>query len=61
MILPYLTDTSNLALTILKGPAEALLGVVYGIVIGVALWYLPEPNSVCTPNMKVTFTEHVLA
>ncbi|XP_074647339.1 sodium/hydrogen exchanger 9B2-like [Tubulanus polymorphus] len=33
---------SNLALTIFRGPLEALLGVVYGILMGLLAWYLPH-------------------
>lgn len=32
----------NLAVTIIKGPLEALAGVVYGIVLGIVAWYIPQ-------------------
>ncbi|KAH9495832.1 Sodium/hydrogen exchanger 9B2 [Bulinus truncatus] len=35
----------GLAWGIIKGPLEAVVGVVYGIVSGVILWYLPQKNS----------------
>ncbi|XP_013396747.1 sodium/hydrogen exchanger 9B2 [Lingula anatina] len=38
-------STGELALTIVRGPLEALLGVVYGIVLGVLLWYVPHRHS----------------
>lgn len=38
--------TSNLALTVLKGPLEALAGVVYGILLGILFWYLPDSKTV---------------
>ncbi|XP_062598598.1 sodium/hydrogen exchanger 9B2-like [Saccostrea cucullata] len=34
----------DLALTIVKGPLEALLGVAFGCVLGVFLWYFPSKN-----------------
>ena len=36
----------NLVLTIFKGPLEALLGVVYGIVLGILCWYVPHKKHV---------------
>lgn len=36
----------DLALTIVKGPLEALLGVAFGCVVGVFLWYFPSKNGV---------------
>lgn len=34
----------DVALTIVKGPLEALLGVAFGCVVGVFLWYFPSKN-----------------
>lgn len=34
----------DLALTIVKGPLEALLGVAFGCLVGVFLWYFPAKN-----------------
>lgn len=36
----------DVALTIVKGPLEALLGVAFGCVVGVFLWYFPSKNGV---------------
>ena len=36
----------DLAVTIIKGPAGVLLGIVYGFVAGIFLWYLPSKDSV---------------
>lgn len=36
----------DLALNIIKGPLEALLGVVFGIVAGVFVWFFPGKDSV---------------
>lgn len=36
----------ELALTIAKGPLEMLLGIVYGLVFGVFLWYFPSKDNV---------------
>ncbi|OWF37825.1 sodium/hydrogen exchanger 9B2-like [Mizuhopecten yessoensis] len=38
-------STGDIALTIVKGPLEAMLGVVYGIVFGIVLWYLPSKDT----------------
>ncbi|XP_060082239.1 sodium/hydrogen exchanger 9B2-like [Ylistrum balloti] len=38
-------STGDIALTIVKGPLEALLGIVYGIVVGVVMWYLPSKDT----------------
>ena len=35
------TGTESLALTVVKGPLEAIAGVVYGILLGIIFWYLP--------------------
>lgn len=35
-----------MAVTIIKGPLGALLGIVYGFVAGIMLWYLPGKDSV---------------
>ena len=35
------TGTESLALTVVKGPLEAIAGVVYGILLGIVFWYLP--------------------
>lgn len=37
-----------MAVTIIKGPLGALLGIVYGFVAGIMLWYLPGKDSVST-------------
>ena len=39
----YLGD---LVWTIVKGPLEAVAGVMYGIVLGVLIWYFPHPKQV---------------
>jgi len=41
-----LTIVGSLAWTIVKGPLEALIGVLYGIVCGIILWYLPDTKHV---------------
>lgn len=35
----------DMAVTIIKGPLGALLGIVYGFVTGIMLWYLPGKDS----------------
>ncbi|XP_064601506.1 sodium/hydrogen exchanger 9B2-like [Liolophura sinensis] len=42
VVLAIAFSTGDLVLTIFKGPLEALLGVVYGIVLGVIAWYIPH-------------------
>lgn len=37
---------THLALSIARGPIEVVLGLVYGVVVGVALWYLPSTDTV---------------
>ncbi|XP_061175552.1 sodium/hydrogen exchanger 9B2-like [Saccostrea echinata] len=41
-------STGNLALTIARGPLEALLGVAYGVILGIFLWIIPAKDS---PNI----------
>jgi hypothetical protein len=31
----------DLAISLIKGPLEALLGIAYGIIGGILLWYIP--------------------
>jgi len=44
----YLMVPGNLAVTIIKGPLEAVAGVLYGIILGVVAWYIPHRNHVST-------------
>ena len=37
----FFTETSNIGLAIVKGPLEAIGGILYGIIMGVIVWYLP--------------------
>lgn len=39
-------STGDLAWTIAKGPLEALLGIAYGCILGICLWFIPAKNSV---------------
>ena len=45
-IIAFFFSTGNLALTIVKGPLEALLGVAYGVIFGIICWYLPHKKHV---------------
>jgi NhaP-type Na+/H+ or K+/H+ antiporter len=36
---------TSLALSILRGPIEILLGLVFGVLVGVILWYLPPSDA----------------
>ena len=38
--------SGNLAITIIKGPLEALAGVAFGVLFGVIAWYLPNVKQV---------------
>ncbi|XP_062598596.1 sodium/hydrogen exchanger 9B2-like [Saccostrea cucullata] len=38
-------STGDLALTIARGPLEAMLGVAYGVVLGLFLWIIPAKDS----------------
>ncbi|KAL8579403.1 hypothetical protein ACOMHN_026768 [Nucella lapillus] len=38
-------STGDLAWNIVKGPLEAIVGILIGITIGVILWYVPQRNS----------------
>lgn len=40
-ILTFYFFVGDIAVSIIKGPAEALLGVVYGVIGGIVLWYIP--------------------
>ena len=37
---------THLALAIAEGPIEVALGLTYGVVVGVVLWYLPSARTV---------------
>lgn len=41
-----LYSAGGLAWSIVKGPLEAIVGVLYGILGGVIIWYLPNRASV---------------
>jgi len=41
-----LITAGQLAWTIVKGPMEAIAGILYGILFGVILWYLPHKKHV---------------
>jgi len=41
-----LMSAGQLAWTIVKGPLEAIVGILYGIICGVILWYLPHSKHV---------------
>ncbi|XP_067937026.1 sodium/hydrogen exchanger 9B2-like [Watersipora subatra] len=45
------SDTTNIGVTIVKGPLEALGGVIYGVIVGVITWYLPPSTH---KNLDVT-------
>ncbi|KAK3091769.1 hypothetical protein FSP39_022505 [Pinctada imbricata] len=45
VVLGITFSTGDLAVSIIKGPLEALLGVTYGIVFGMFLWYFPNVKS----------------
>jgi len=36
----------HIAWTIMKGPLEAVVGILYGSVCGVIFWYLPDSKHV---------------
>jgi NhaP-type Na+/H+ or K+/H+ antiporter len=36
---------TSLALSVLRGPIEILLGLVFGVLVGVILWYLPPSDA----------------
>ncbi|GBN62257.1 hypothetical protein AVEN_3796-1 [Araneus ventricosus] len=37
-------DTGSLGWTIAKGPLEMLVGIIYGVLLGVIAWYIPYPD-----------------
>ncbi|XP_063445176.1 sodium/hydrogen exchanger 9B2-like isoform X2 [Mytilus trossulus] len=41
VVLGMAFSTGDIAVSIIKGPAEALLGVAYGVIGGIVLWYIP--------------------
>lgn len=45
VLLGIVFSQGELALTIAKGPLEMLLGIVYGLVFGVFLWYFPSKDN----------------
>ncbi|XP_054710122.1 sodium/hydrogen exchanger 9B2-like isoform X2 [Uloborus diversus] len=44
VVLGVTFSTGSLGWTIAKGPLEVLVGLVYGIVLGLISWYLPNPE-----------------
>ena len=36
----------DLAVTIIKGPIGVIVGIVYGFIMGISLWYLPAKDCV---------------
>ena len=40
------SNAGHLAWTIVKGPLEAVAGILYGIIFGIILWYLPHSKHV---------------
>jgi len=36
----------HLVWTIFKGPLEAVVGILYGIIFGIILWYIPHSEHV---------------
>ena len=48
----------NLIFNIFRGPLELCLGIVVGLVIGGALWYIPAAGSVST--LYLNFLSYVL-
>ena len=49
---------TSLALSVLRGPIEILLGLVFGVLVGVILWYLP-PSDAVSLRLSCTCTMHV--
>ena len=44
----------DLTVTILKGPLGVFVGIVYGFVAGIFLWYIPSKDCVSKRNMSLT-------
>ena len=42
----------DLAWSIIKGPLEAVVGMVYGVCVGAIIWYIPAKSSVRTNYAK---------
>ena len=47
-MLVYLFFAGNLTWSIVKGPLEPIVGVIYGIFVGVLIWFIPAKTSVST-------------
>uniref|UniRef100_T1JIN7 Cation/H+ exchanger transmembrane domain-containing protein n=1 Tax=Strigamia maritima TaxID=126957 RepID=T1JIN7_STRMM len=45
VVLAITFSTGNLTMTVLQGPIEVLIGIVYGSVIGLLLWFLPNKSN----------------
>ena len=43
------TDQSSLVWALLKGPTEAVIGIMFGIIVGFLLWYIPDSKNI-TPK-----------
>lgn len=39
------SKNASLGLLIAKGPLEAIGGILYGIILGIILWFLPHPKT----------------
>ena len=42
----YLIALASLTMQILQAPIEIAIGLTYGIIMGVVLWYFPDFNHV---------------
>ena len=43
----------NLVLTICKGPLEVIAGILFGVVMGIFLWYIPAKDNVSNAIMLI--------
>ena len=51
--------SGDLAVTIIKGPIGVLVGIVYGFVMGILLWYLPAKDSVIFIDFDTKICQNV--
>lgn len=49
-------DTWKVVMSVLKGPIEATLGIIYGLLFGALLWYVPELCFKPKPKSSETLT-----
>lgn len=55
-LLGFSSVLGNVVYNIFKGPLELVIGLLYGVLGGVVLWYIPNQNQVMQQMLFFSFT-----